>query len=108
METDEVQTRRMSLTRIESLRKDHRDAVNGWEYAVPAKEERDINHLAKKRALRTSAVEDIKILPQGVMIETMNSIYRIEYLESNRGATEQEEEIDFRRRGRKSRRSASG
>jgi hypothetical protein len=102
-ETDEVLPRKISLTRIASLSTAHTNVVNGWEYVAPAKGERYIVYLGKGRVLRTSTVEDIKILEQGILIKTVNSIYRIDYLQSNRDTAEQEEKIDYWRRASESR-----
>jgi hypothetical protein len=79
--TYEGVTRKISLTRIETLGKDHKGVVIGWEYAAPAKGERYTIYLGKGKILRTSTVEEVKEMPRGIMIKTMNSIYRIEYLE---------------------------
>jgi len=78
--TVEILTRRISLSRIDSVGKDPKGAVVGWEHAPPQKGERYTVYLGKGRVLRTSPVEDVRENLETLLVRTANSIYRVEYL----------------------------
>jgi hypothetical protein len=78
--TYEILTQKIALTRIESLGKEEKGSVIGWEYAPPKKGERYSVYLGERKVLRTSPVEEIKHTINAVMIKTANSIYKIQYL----------------------------
>jgi hypothetical protein len=78
--TGEVLTRKISLTKVDSVGKEQRGAVVGWEHGVPKKGERYSVFLGKGRVLRTSPVEDVRTSADAVLIKTANSIYRVQYL----------------------------
>jgi hypothetical protein len=78
--TAEIATRKISLSRIESVTTDQKGEVIGWEYAPPRRGERYTVSLGKGRVLRTSPVQDVKESRNALLIKTVNSIYRVEYL----------------------------
>lgn len=78
--TCEILTRRISLTRVESVGQDPKGVVVGWEYAPPRKGERYAVYLGKGRVLRTSVVEDVRENMGSLLIKTANSIYKVQYL----------------------------
>ncbi len=80
VKTCEVLTKKISLSRIDSVGKDAKGAVVGWEYAPPEKGERYTVYLGKGRVLRTSPVEDIRRNLAALLIKTANSVYRVEYI----------------------------
>lgn len=81
--TIEILTRRISLTRIESVGQDSRGAVVGWEYSPPRTGDRYAVYLGKGRVLRTSVVEDIRENMDSLLIKTANSIYKVKYLKKD-------------------------
>jgi hypothetical protein len=78
--TCEILTRRISLTRVESVGQDPKGVVVGWEYSPPRKGERYAVYLGKGRVLRTSVVEDVRENMGSLLIKTANSIYKVQYL----------------------------
>ncbi len=78
--TAEIATRKISLARIESVATDRKGELVGWEYAPPKKGERYTVSLGRGRLLRTSPVQDVKQSDNALLIKTVNSIYRVEYL----------------------------
>ena len=78
--TLEIASRKISLARIESVATDRKGELIGWEYAPPKKGDRYTVSLGKGRILRTSPVQDVKQSDDALLIKTVNSIYRVEYL----------------------------
>jgi hypothetical protein len=80
VKTHEILVKKISLTRIDSIDKEQKGAVIGWEYGPPRRGERYSVYLGDGKVLRTSPVEDVKETHCALLIKTMNSVYRVEYL----------------------------
>jgi hypothetical protein len=78
--TYEILTKKISLSKVDTVGQVQNSAIIGWEYAPPRVGERYSVYLGRGRVLRTSPVEEIKETPYALMIKTLNSVYRIEYL----------------------------
>ncbi len=78
--TSEILSQKISLTKIDSVGRDARGAVVGWESAPPREGERYTVYLGNGRLLRTSTVEDVRDTLGAFLVKTANSIYRVEYL----------------------------
>lgn len=79
--TEEVHYRKISLKRLKSFKIEEKGGVIGWEAAPPKVGERYAVYLGEGNVLRTSPVEEVKKTSHILMVKTMNSIYRVEYLE---------------------------
>ena len=79
--TKEIETRRISLARVESTGSEQRGQVVGWEYGPPRAGERYVVHLGKGRVLRTSHVQEVRGSGRVLLLKTVNSLYRVEYQE---------------------------
>jgi hypothetical protein len=78
--TKEIRARRISLARLEGGPDKLSDPIGGWEYSPPEVGERYLVYLGKGRLLRTSPVQRIRESGGFTWIETLNSVYRIQYL----------------------------
>jgi Uma2 family endonuclease len=56
-------------------------SIIGWETTPPERGQRYTLSLGQGRILRTSPVQEIQEIKGGMLIRTLNSTYRIEYLE---------------------------
>jgi hypothetical protein len=79
--TEEVTYRKISLRRHKENQLDERGGVLGWEAAPPQVGERYAVYLGEGNVLKTSPVEEVERRDNVLMVRTMNSIYRVEYLE---------------------------
>jgi len=79
--TKEIRTRKITLTRVEDTSLDHRGHVVGWEYGPPQAGERYTVYLGKGRVLRTSPVQEVLGSGPALLLKTLNSVYRVEYLD---------------------------
>lgn len=82
VKTHEILVKKISLTRIESIDKEQKGAVIGWEYGPPRKGERYSVYLGEGKVLRTSPVEDVKETHYALLVKTRNSVYRVEYMKA--------------------------
>jgi hypothetical protein len=78
--TCEILSQKISLTKVDSVGRDSKGAVVGWESSPPREGERYTVYLGNGRILRTSTVEDVKDNLGAFLVKTANSIYRVEYL----------------------------
>lgn len=78
----QLKARRISLTRVQGESTNESDSVGGWEYSPPRVGERYLVYLGKGRLLRTSPAQKVWESEGCLWIETLNSIYRIRYLET--------------------------
>jgi hypothetical protein len=79
--TREIQSRKISLARVENKAAEHRGNVVGWEYGPPKEGERYTVYLGKGRVLRTSPVQEVRESDKIIWVKTVNSFYRVEYLD---------------------------
>jgi len=79
--TEEISYRKISLKRIKNFKIEERGGVIGWEATPPQTGERYAVYLGEGNVLKTSPVAEVKPNGNVLMVKTMNSIYRVEYLE---------------------------
>lgn len=79
--TDEVATRKVSLTRMVGPKGERVSSIIGWDIAPPVEGESYCVSLGQGRVLRTSPVKEIHKGEKTLLIKTVNSTYRIDYLE---------------------------
>jgi hypothetical protein len=72
--------RRISLTRIQGFKNENNGVVVGWEHDCPQKGESYTIYLDGGKVLKTSAVVSMSENPGVLELETVNSIYHVEYL----------------------------
>jgi hypothetical protein len=79
-DTQEIQSRRVSLTKIHAASNVKHEGLIGWEAAPPQEGESYVINLRKGRLLRTSPVVDIAETEDALLIRTLNSLYEVKYL----------------------------
>lgn len=71
--------RKVTLIRVENTGEAREDTLVGWELAPPHSGTPYMVYLGAERALKTTDVRDVRESNGAVMIQTLNSVYRIEY-----------------------------
>jgi hypothetical protein len=57
-----------------------RRSLVGWEYAAPEKGYPYLVYLNNRAVFQTTPIQEVKTADNGVIIQTLNSVYRVEYL----------------------------
>jgi hypothetical protein len=82
--TAEIPTRKISLLKLAATREETtKGGVAGWECAPPRIGRPYAIWLYEGMVLRTSPVRDIRKTKCALIIKTLNSLYRLEYLKEN-------------------------
>jgi len=80
-QTQEIPAWKVSLTRMRGEGKGTKGKkLLGWEYASPQQGYPYLVYLRNHAVFQTSAVQELRETEDGVIIETINSVYHIEYL----------------------------
>ncbi len=80
-QTQEIPAWRVALTKLGRVgARTRRRRLLGWEYAPPEKGYPYLVYLKDRSVLRTSPIQEVRETDQGLIVRTLRSIYRVEYL----------------------------
>jgi hypothetical protein len=79
--TEESPLKKISVTKLGNMSQDtKKGGFIAWEYAPPLRGQRYKILIYEGVVLRTSLVRDVKETDGGLIVETLNSVYRVRYL----------------------------
>ena len=80
--TEDSQVRKISLTKLErGGAEPKKGSVIGWECTSPHRGHPYVVRLNKGVALRTSPIREVREQGRLIIIQTLNSVYQVEYLD---------------------------